>query len=63
MMVIALALHLDPAYVGAHQLVRYLAMSVVVPPLTVYLLRPRLPPPRNSPDAGWGRIPANRGRR
>ena len=45
MMVIALALHLDPAYVGAHQLVRYLAMSLVVPPLTAYLLRPRLPPP------------------
>jgi membrane AbrB-like protein len=50
MMVIALALHLDPAYVGAHQLVRYLAMSVVVPPLTVYLLRPRLSPPGK--DAG-----------
>jgi membrane AbrB-like protein len=45
MMVIALALHLDPAYVGAHQLVRYLAMSAVVPPLTAYLLRGRLPPP------------------
>jgi uncharacterized protein len=45
MMVIALALHLDPAYVGAHQLVRYLAMSLVVPPLSAYLLRPRLPPP------------------
>jgi membrane AbrB-like protein len=51
MMVIALALHLDPAYVGAHQLVRYLAMSVVVPPLTIYLLRPRLPPPRKRPAA------------
>ncbi len=49
MMVIALALHLDPAYVGAHQLVRYLAMSVVVPPLTVYLLRPRLAPPNKDP--------------
>jgi uncharacterized membrane protein AbrB (regulator of aidB expression) len=52
MMVIALALHLDPAYVGANQLVRYLAMSVVVPPLTVYLLRPRLAPPDK--DAGAG---------
>jgi membrane AbrB-like protein len=51
MMVIALALHLDPAYVGAHQLVRYLAMSVVVPPLTIYLLRPRLPPAGRGPAA------------
>jgi uncharacterized protein len=49
MMVIALALHLDPAYVGAHQLVRYLAMSAVVPPLTAYLLRRGLPPPGNPP--------------
>jgi membrane AbrB-like protein len=45
MTVIALALHLDPAYVGAHQLARYLAMCVVVPPLTAWLLRRRLPPP------------------
>lgn len=45
MMVIALALHLDPAYVGAHQLARYLAMSLVIPPLTAFLLRRRLPPP------------------
>jgi membrane AbrB-like protein len=51
MMVIALALHLDPAYVGAHQLARYLGMSLVLPPLTAYLLRRRLPPPGNGPGA------------
>ncbi len=50
MTVIALALHLDPAYVGAHQLARYLAMSLVIPPLTAYLLRRRLPPPGGTPD-------------
>lgn len=50
MTVIALALHLDPAYVGAHQLARYLAMCVIVPPVTAYLLRRRLPPP--GPDPG-----------
>jgi len=44
MTVIALALHLDPAYVGAHQLARYLGMCVVVPPLTAWLLRRRLSP-------------------
>jgi membrane AbrB-like protein len=49
MTVIALALHLDPAYVGAHQLARYLAMSVVIPPLTAYLMRRRLTPPENAP--------------
>ena len=50
MTVIALALNLDPAYVGAHQLARYLAMSLVIPPLTAYLLRRRLPPPGKAPD-------------
>lgn len=45
MTVIALALNLDPAYVGAHQLARYFAMSLAVPPLAAYLLRRRLPPP------------------
>lgn len=45
MTVIALALHLDPAYVGAHQLARYFAMSLAIPPLAAYLLRRRLPPP------------------
>lgn len=49
MTVIALALNLDPAYVGAHQLARYLAMSVVIPPLTAWLLRRRLPPPGKAP--------------
>jgi membrane AbrB-like protein len=51
MMVIALALHLDPAYVGAHQLARYLAMSLVVPALTAYLLRPRLSSPGKDADS------------
>ncbi len=53
MTVIALALHLDPAYVGAHQLARYLAMCVVIPPLTAWLLRRKLPPPANrNSDSG-----------
>ena len=50
MTVIALALHLDPAYVGAHQLARYLAMCVAIPPLAAYLLRRRLPPPQANQD-------------
>nr|WP_256378701.1 AbrB family transcriptional regulator [Nordella sp. HKS 07] len=45
MAIIALALNLDPAYVGAHQLVRYFVMSLAIPPLAAYMLRPRLPPP------------------
>ena len=51
MTVIALALNLDPAYVGAHQLARYLAMSLIIPPLTAYLLRRQVPPPSNASDA------------
>lgn len=50
MTIIALALNLDPAYVGAHQLARYLAMSLIVPPLAAWLLRRRLPPPNNASD-------------
>ena len=50
MTVIALALHLDPTYVGAHQLARYLAMCLVIPPLAAYLLRRRLAPPQANQD-------------
>jgi uncharacterized protein len=50
MTIIALALNLDPAYVGAHQLARYLGMSLIVPPLAAYLLRRRLPPPGDASD-------------
>lgn len=39
MTIMALALHLDPAYVGAHQIMRYLALCFVLPPITAWLLR------------------------
>ena len=39
MMVLALALHLDPVYVGAHHLVRFLAASFSVAVLTRQLVR------------------------
>ena len=39
MTVIALALDLDPAYVGAHQIARYLGLCLVLPPITAWLLR------------------------
>jgi uncharacterized membrane protein AbrB (regulator of aidB expression) len=39
MMVLALALHLDPVYVGAHHLVRFLAVSFSVAVLTRHLVR------------------------
>jgi len=31
MMVLALALHLDPVYVGAHQLARFMIVSLSIP--------------------------------
>jgi uncharacterized membrane protein AbrB (regulator of aidB expression) len=43
MMVLALSLHLDPIYVGAHHLSRFLLVSLLVPFLA-HRLRP-LPPP------------------
>ena len=39
MIIMAFALDLDPAYVAAHQLARYLGLSLCMPVLTAWLLR------------------------
>ena len=38
MTVIAFALNLDPAYVGAHQMARYLGLALLMPMVTAYVL-------------------------
>lgn len=38
MTIMAFALDLDPAYVGAHQMVRYLGLALLMPAVTSYLL-------------------------
>jgi hypothetical protein len=43
MMVLALALHLDPIFIGAHHLARYLLVSLSVPLVGRWLGPP--PPP------------------
>jgi membrane AbrB-like protein len=55
MMVLALALNLDPVYVGAHHLARIIFISVTIPFLSRWSLRqsrlpPEPPPPKPSPD-------------
>jgi membrane AbrB-like protein len=49
MMVLALALHLDPVFVGAHHLARYLIVSLGNPFLARLL---REPPPEAAPEPG-----------
>ncbi len=44
MMILALTMHLDPVFVGAHHLARFLVISVSMP-LAVRLIRRQLPPP------------------
>lgn len=39
MTIIAFSLNLDPAYVGAHQLARYLGLSLLMPLVSAYVLR------------------------
>ncbi len=46
MMVLALALHLDPIFVGAHHVARFLLVSVSVPLLARWLAAPPPPPPQ-----------------
>ena len=41
MSILAFALDLDPAFVGAHQIARFLAMSVAIPLVAVWLARRR----------------------
>jgi membrane AbrB-like protein len=39
MTIMAFALHLDPAYVGAHQMARYMGLALLMPLVTAYALR------------------------
>ncbi len=39
MTIMAFSLNLDPAYVGAHQMVRYMALALLMPAATGYVLR------------------------
>ncbi|MGA7269066.1 MAG: AbrB family transcriptional regulator, partial [Aestuariivirga sp.] len=43
MTIMAFALNLDPAYVGAHQVARYLGMALLMPVVTTLLLRRIVP--------------------
>jgi uncharacterized membrane protein AbrB (regulator of aidB expression) len=38
MTIMAFALNLDPAYVGAHQMARYLGLALFMPAVTAYVL-------------------------
>jgi uncharacterized protein len=51
MMVLALAMHLDPVYIGAHHLARFLAVSFSVAVVARRLARRPPVPPRE----GWKR--------
>jgi uncharacterized membrane protein AbrB (regulator of aidB expression) len=46
LMVLALALHLDPIYVGAHHLARFLVVSITVAIAAPRMARGRAGPPR-----------------
>jgi hypothetical protein len=39
MTIMAFSLNLDPAYVGAHQMARYIALALLMPTATSYVLR------------------------
>jgi uncharacterized membrane protein AbrB (regulator of aidB expression) len=47
MMVLALALHLDPVYVGAHHLARFLVVTITVG-IAARRLAEKKPPPQTS---------------
>ena len=51
MMVLALAMHLDPVYVGAHHLARFLVVSFSVAIVARRMARQ----PSDKPRAGWKR--------
>ena len=54
MMVLALALHLDPVYVGAHHLVRFLVVSLAVAVAARRLARgPLVPLPKRWQRPGY----------
>lgn len=44
MMILALALHLDPVFVGAHHLARFMLVSMMIPLMTKVLARPEQEP-------------------
>lgn len=54
MMILALALHLDPVFVGAHHLARFLLVSMAIPITARFIARPDAPsepqPPRRPPQ-------------
>jgi membrane AbrB-like protein len=50
MMVLALALHLDPVFVGAHHVARFLVVSLAVPILARRIAPPALPPGKQDVD-------------
>ena len=39
MTIMAFSLNLDPAYVGAHQMARYIGLALLMPAATAYVLR------------------------
>jgi uncharacterized membrane protein AbrB (regulator of aidB expression) len=49
MMVLALALHLDPVYVGAHQLARFMIVSLSIPLIAKRLAPKALPEKKSEP--------------
>ena len=39
LLIMAFSLNLDPAYVGAHQMARYIGLALLMPAVTAYVLR------------------------
>ena len=52
MTIMAFSLNLDPAYVGAHQMARYIALALLMPAATAYVLR-RMGMPVVEGKGGW----------
>ena len=52
MTIMAFSLNLDPAYVGAHQMARYIGLALLMPAVTSYVLR-RLGEPVAAGRKGW----------
>ncbi|MEI8178719.1 AbrB family transcriptional regulator [Aestuariivirga sp.] len=52
MTIMAFSLNLDPAYVGAHQMARYIGLALLMPTATAYVLR-RIGVPVVAGKEGW----------
>ena len=52
MTIMAFSLNLDPAYVGAHQMARYIGLALLMPTATAYVLR-RIGVPVVAGTEGW----------